>query len=209
MAGFYNRSLEISMKAVIGCAFLYGSITFYIPGKPYMRGFYCNDQTINKPFLSSTVPSFVLGLVSVSTVALSILFIELYQFIHYTERKSHISDIKGDIISRTMYHPVYRKFVKVFAVYYTCASMQEFFVDVVKYSVGVLRPHFLTACNPDFTLLNCTNPDGTAKYIFGDEYCRWTVDDKYRIETRLSFPSGHASHAGIPFYICSSYTTLV
>lgn len=49
-------------------------------------------------------------------------------------------------------------------------AVTQCLTDIIKYSVGRLRPHFLTVCNPDFSLIHC----GTETHpIYVTEYsCR-------------------------------------
>ena len=84
--------------------------------------------------------------------------------------------------------------------------------DVAKYSVGRLRPHFLTLCNPDY---NNVCFDEEAYYSDGEEELLNEFYQKYVNESdvcdnekshllheaRLSFISGHASFS---FY-CATF----
>lgn len=193
MGRLRGRHVVIVINTILCVAFLFGLLAFFLAGKPYVRGFYCNDQTISKPFIHSTIPSVTLVIISVAMLVVAILVIEFT--IHYTERKPKSTNGKGGCVSRTIKHPVFRRFVEVFAAYVLCVGAQQFAVDIGKYTVGRLRPHFLSICNPDYSKFNCTNPDGTDAYIVGDQYCRWTVGGKYPKDSRLSFPSGHSSMA--------------
>ncbi|MBW02976.1 Phospholipid phosphatase 3, partial [Eschrichtius robustus] len=65
-----------------------------------------------------------------------------------------------------------------------CAISQSF-TDIAKVSIGRLRPHFLSVCNPDFSQINCSEG-----YIQNYK-CRGN-DSKVQ-EARRSFFSGHAS----------------
>ena len=82
--------------------------------------------------------------------------------------------------------------------------------DVAKYSVGRLRPHFLTLCNPDYDNIcydeEAYYSDGEddfvnefyQKYVNGSEACN---NSHLLHEARLSFMSGHASFS---FY-CATF----
>ena len=64
-------------------------MTFYLFGKPYKRGFFCNDESLHHPFQDSTVTSSMLyvigGLLPVATVShLPLLPLKLHTCIHYT-----------------------------------------------------------------------------------------------------------------------------
>lgn len=36
------------------------------------------------------------------------------------------------------------------------AAMSQSLTDIAKYSIGRLRPHFLSVCDPDWSKINCT-----------------------------------------------------
>merc|ERR1712165_439829 len=58
--------------------------------------------------------------------------------------------------------------------------------DTIKVTVGRLRPHFLSVCNPNVT---CSSYDAT----YHTDYVCQNVTAKDENDARLSFPSGHAS----------------
>ena len=49
-------------------------------GKPYHRGFFCDDESISKPFKDSTVSSSVAGVVGIILPMLAIVVIEMPKF---------------------------------------------------------------------------------------------------------------------------------
>ncbi|XP_041358648.1 phospholipid phosphatase 3-like [Gigantopelta aegis] len=75
----------------------------------------------------------------------------------------------------------------------------EAFTEVIKHSIGRLRPNFFDVCKPEFNNINCST-----RYI--TEYtCMNTEFSEREIrESRLSFPSGHASFG----MFCAVYTAL-
>ncbi|KAG0726125.1 Phospholipid phosphatase 1 [Chionoecetes opilio] len=76
-------------------------------------------------------------------------------------------------------------YASVGAFLFGCACSQ-LTTDIAKYSVGRLRPHFISICKPDWSKINCN-----LTYI---DPIPCTNDDAHRMkESRLSFPSGHAS----------------
>lgn len=62
--------------------------------------------------------------------------------------------------------------------------------DVIKFTVGRLRPNFIAVCMPQWDKLDCTNH----AYII---QANCTGDEKIVRDARLSFPSSHAS---VSFY---------
>ena len=73
------------------------------------------------------------------------------------------------------------------------------FTEIAKYSIGRLRPHFLTVCNPEYTDDLCRDPNNPQYTRFvienQDELCRLENGhtEKHLKEARLSFLSGHSS----------------
>ena len=86
----------------------------------------------------------------------------------------------------------FRWLCTVYVSFLVGAVVTTILTNVGKYTVGRLRPHFLAVCKPDFSKLNCTT--GFQKNFITNYEC--TGDEHQINEARLSFPSGHSSHAG-------------
>ncbi|XP_069088703.1 phospholipid phosphatase 3 isoform X2 [Pleurodeles waltl] len=178
-----NNSKKSSKKVVLICLDVFCLIMVTIPAavmntssyiKPYKRGFYCSDDSIQYPLLKSTVPTPVLLAVGVLLTFISIIIGEFYR-IHYLKERTH-SFIQNPYIAAL--------YKQVGCFIFGC-SISQSFTDIAKVSVGRLRPHFLAVCNPDFNQINCT-----LGYI-EDYECRET--ESKVMEARKSFFSGHAS----------------
>lgn len=66
------------------------------------------------------------------------------------------------------------------------ALASQTLTDIAKYSIGRLRPHFISVCDPN---VNCDEPRNKYRYI--EDYSCLT-SDRLR-DSRLSFMSGHSS----------------
>ncbi|KAF7217322.1 phospholipid phosphatase 1 isoform X1 [Nothobranchius furzeri] len=142
--------------------------------RPYQRGFFCNDESISYPFHSSTITSTVLYSVGLTLPIVSMVVGEcLLVYLHRLKSKSSF----GSYVAR-----VY----KAIGTFLFGAAMSQSLTDIAKYSIGRLRPHFLNACKPDWSLINCS----AGAYI---ESFTCTGDPKMANEGRLSFYSGHSS----------------
>ena len=81
------------------------------------------------------------------------------------------------------------------------------FTEIAKYSIGRLRPHFLTVCNPEYTEELCRDPNSPEYTRFvienQDEICRLENGhtEKQLKEARLSFLSGHSSFS----FFCATF----
>ncbi|KAK3565740.1 hypothetical protein QTP86_015000, partial [Hemibagrus guttatus] len=65
------------------------------------------------------------------------------------------------------------------------AAISQSLTDIAKYTIGRLRPHFLSICKPNWSLVDCKSG-----YI---ENFSCTGDKTLVTEGRLSFFSGHSS----------------
>ena len=73
-------------------------------------------------------------------------------------------------------------------------SLNGVITEVGKVWGGRLRPFFLLACNPDYSLFNCTDDLGNHLYISNVSVCQ-PENPQDVLEARKSWPSGHASSA--------------
>ena len=80
------------------------------------------------------------------------------------------------------------------------ALASQTLTDIAKYSIGRLRPHFISVCVPN---VNCDEPRNKYRYI--EDYSCLT-SDRLR-DSRLSFMSGHSSFSAYcAVYIAVSTT---
>jgi phosphatidate phosphatase len=70
--------------------------------------------------------------------------------------------------------------------------------EIGKRWVGRLRPHFISVCNPNLNVLNCSTSSVSGVYYnpiyTGGSFCQNTDLTAIR-EARFSFPSGHSSYS--------------
>ena len=175
------KTLLIVINVVLCFSFGFGALVFYKTGKPFMRGFYFNDESLSKPFLKNTVSSTLVILVSFGMCLASFIIIEAHK-----------------INRRTLFHSKQWiiEILILCCVYLLGAGITVFTTDIGKYTIGRLRPHFYSVCNLDWSSLNCTDQYGMKSFIVGDKYCR-TSDLSRLKDARLSFPSGHSSFSGM------------
>ena len=177
--------VDLLCLGAVGLAIL----IFKLVVPPYRRGFYCDDDTINKPYKESTVPSTVLYSVGFSLAFLVIFVTEWYNY-----RNNKRSGIKSmeyvDFnLGPLKLKPPLTQFCRLSISVIFGGLTTVFVTDVGKYTVGRLRPHFLTICKaPPSVFINCSH-----NFITND-VC--TGDPDLLREGRLSFPSGHASFSG-------------
>lgn len=150
---------------------------------PFKRGFFRDDDSLKYPFKQSTIPSVMLYTIGFLVPAGLIILTEWI----IVKRIYRHGSPKGT--GRSVYFSWCHNVYKVLALFAFGGAMTHLTTNILKYSVGRLRPHFIYVCQPDWSLVN-----DTSGYIQGDEICM-TTDRTLLNEARLSFPSGHASIA--------------
>lgn len=156
---------------------------------PFHRGFYCNDESLRYPYKPSTVKSTYLY-VAIVLISLMIFLVELginySKHRHKMESPMYQCDIKLPSI-------VINSYKNMGYFLFGCAAQQTA-TNIGKFSIGRLRPHFFSMCQPNFTDINCLDKSGHYRYITEYECTGVTDDNTYDITNmRKSFPSGHAS----------------
>lgn len=162
---------------------------------PYQRGFFCDDENLKHPYKEQTVP-IVICVAIWATV--SVIFIVVVETIrNYAELRCKRNPRRGKPIrdNRTPWIAVelYRHFG-----YFSLGALTTLlFTELAKYTVGRLRPHYLTLCDPELTEELCKDQWGYNKFVTESEdvICRNMTEEKEKKlhEARLSFLSGHSS----------------
>jgi len=162
--------------------------------EPFHRGFYCDDQNLKHPYSEQTVPiALAVGL----WAAVCVFFIIVVETLRSLAEKGSRPWRKPFRNNRTPWIAVelYRQFG-----YFTLGALTTLlFTELAKYTIGRLRPHYLTVCNPELTDELCKDEFGYQKFVTRPEaeICRGlsegTATEKQLHEARLSFLSGHSS----------------
>ncbi|XP_077173401.1 LOW QUALITY PROTEIN: phospholipid phosphatase 3-like [Paroedura picta] len=196
-AAFRNAKERKTLVALDVACLLTASVPFFLCElglvSPVRRGFFCNDSSISYPLRhSETVGDAVLISVGLLITSLAITVGETYR-VHHFPRSSH------SIVPNPYVVALYQE---IGAFLFGCAAGQSL-TNMAKVAVGRLRPHFLAACRPNLTHLDCS-----AGYV--EKYsCTGRVSEEKK--ARKSFYSGHASFAMysmmyLVFYLQARFT---
>ncbi|XP_075215522.1 putative phosphatidate phosphatase [Lycorma delicatula] len=163
-------------------------LVFEFIAKPYKRGFFCGDSSIFYPYHESTVSNGLLATVALSIPIIVVVLCEgIRLFESSTPRDSW----------RTVGMRLAASCYDLGGMYLLGAGLSQLTVNIAKYLVGRLRPHFMAVCIPD---VNCSL---LLPYVYVTNYT-CTGDEHLSTEARLSFPSGHAA---LSFY-AALYTVI-
>lgn len=185
------RKMVCVVVVDIICILLVGipCLLLNLVGEPYMRGFFCSDETIRHPYQESTVSTFLLITISYALPSIIILLVE-------TALLKHSDTFSGARLAREMYNTL--------GLFMFGSMVNQLLTDTSKFTIGRLRPHFISVCQPDLefsesvcgtvedpryiTHFNCTGSDSSALH-----------------DMRLSFVSGHASLSSYSMWFCILY----
>ncbi|KAE9552227.1 hypothetical protein FO519_004571 [Halicephalobus sp. NKZ332] len=129
-----------------------------------------------------------LALVVVPTIILIETACEKYRYGRYESRLPIKFECNGFIIPGVIV-----RFVRFFLISQLGFMIEIFMLNITKYSVGRLRPHFLAVCKPSVNTSTIASCGDAATYI--QHYICLGKDQALIKDARLSFFSGHTSHA--------------
>ncbi|KAL3090052.1 hypothetical protein niasHS_006504 [Heterodera schachtii] len=178
-------------------AIVFGAIGFSLKFifKPVVRGFSCGDLSINLPSIAKeTVPLKYFYLIAIPFTFLVVTIGEMCLHMDPDERLCFKSACQWNFDRRLC------QMARFISIWLLGIAVDLFCVNLVKLSVGGLRPDFIEQCYPtDLKYRNgvdgCrTNNDST--HFFYLYTCQRLDDNNAKIlDSRRSFYSGHASTA--------------
>lgn len=186
-------------------------------GKPFLRGFQCDDESIRYPYKDSTISS---GVCYSIGSGLNIFLILLVEYLNLADSNKDVQNASAlEIASRgndKLQVKVYLWNVYCrLLVWFFGAISSELITDITKFTAGRLRPHFIELCKPmvmdgaqELPLADyCRQAHNPYEYIT-NFYCTGGTPHMQR-DARLSFLSGHSSYSAYSatfavFYIQST-----
>ncbi|KAI0989160.1 hypothetical protein GJ496_009743 [Pomphorhynchus laevis] len=154
---------------------------------PFKNGYSCDDTSIMRDIRTETISEGLLVGITVLYVLISLIANEVIWWI--LDRKKELSGgrilFNRKIITRTYL------FIEVIVVFTMGYLIEGIFVEVLKISVGALRPNYIQQCIPIFANESISNSCAihASIYIGSNEYtCK---NSKTIADYRKSFPSNH------------------
>ncbi|CAG5129132.1 unnamed protein product, partial [Candidula unifasciata] len=126
-----------------------GIIAIQFGSKPYKRGFFCDDESITHPFLEDTIS---VSLAACIGIFLPLVVIILLEFLLRKKGRGYTVSINKTVGKASWIYGTYNTII----VFVFGVAVTQFLTEVGKNSIGRLRPHFLTLCNPDWKKVNCS-----------------------------------------------------
>jgi phosphatidate phosphatase len=171
---------------------------FYLSFKPFKRGFFCDDESISHPYKDDTVTIGTVIIIGLLLPIAGIMICEIIYFAQLRKKSWKEAEIWPKYLGNKKLPSIINNILIGFGNFFAGLAVTLAFTEMGKIMVGRLRPHFLDACQPDWSLINCTivqsNGFIKSRYVDDDNICRPTNEKKYW-DSRKSFPSGHSSVA--------------
>ncbi|XP_078572451.1 phospholipid phosphatase 1-like isoform X1 [Branchiostoma floridae x Branchiostoma japonicum] len=183
MCGFPKNLVYVFVDLVCVLIVALPIIILKFAGQPSQRGFFCDDQTISYPFHESTVPTWMLVIFGGGIPVLCMLVGEAVFIFRSTKSE-------GEETKKFPFLPYFVRVYKTVGIFLFGVLSTQCLTDIFKFTIGRLRPNFLSVCAPDYSTFNCT--DDMGRYVYVTDYV-CTGDPQETKESRLSFVSGHAS----------------
>ena len=171
------------------CVLFFAIVLVHIYAEPVVRGFYCNDTDIFNPYMDDIVSFMVVVTFGTLWPLFCIIVIELFNsnIVKCFRKKIIIPASSRKQFAVSVSHAA--------SLFILGLNLTLLITEIGKKLVGRLRPHFISVCQPNYSILNCTttrNSNTIYNYIdTSGSFC--TNSDKAVKEARLSFPSGHSS----------------
>ena len=176
--------------------------------EPFRRGFFCSDVSIRYPVVEDTLST---GRVVISFGFMLILIVFVGEWLKSSVGMLDVGESSVIRKTKTGTKPFIwiqkyltpRKWffsaLKFFFVYMWAVLASQVLVNILKHSLGTLRPNFFARCNPN---VKCQNED--EQFLYHTEYVCQGITSKEEASLRTSFPSGHSAFSATTalFLVC-------
>lgn len=186
MAPRHNLAVTVAFHMVCLAAVGVPVLALFAAGKPFKRGFFCDDESLMYPFRESTVTSNMLYLFGTFIPVLTMLIVEMLR--GWTQVPETLATSSRPFL-RWRVPPVLQVLYVMVGVFVFGAASSQLITDIAKYTIGRLRPHFFDLCQVENLKQLCANPH---TYVEKFE-CTANISKHLRKELGLSFMSGHSS----------------
>ncbi|PFH38240.1 PAP2 superfamily protein [Besnoitia besnoiti] len=180
-----KMQLVVVILQILGVFGVAGYCAFASVVDPVSVGFFCNDDSIRFPLLPQTVPALEASMIVILIPTVLIILVDTTTWVMYGERFGRYVNL------------VFCRPSSILALYYQSLGGFVFamlscyaITFTAKISVGRLRPHFLSVCQPDWKDITCSDASG---FLYVDNFVCLGTDKAAIKEARVSFPSSHSS----------------
>lgn len=171
--------------------------------KPYKRGFFCNDESLQYPYRESTISTVFLVTTVLAVPSSVMLVVELFKQLSPAANEKRKSPHQGSMgsngggggsksgcrIGERLMHCYMQIGYYLFGLALCLVS-----THITKYTVGRLRPHFFAVCQPQLPDgSTCKDSFNYGRYIEEYECMGQNHTTTTMAQLGQSFPSGHAS----------------
>uniref|UniRef100_A0A0K8URV0 Putative phosphatidate phosphatase n=2 Tax=Bactrocera latifrons TaxID=174628 RepID=A0A0K8URV0_BACLA len=184
----------ISDFLILGCVAL-PVLAFHLWGTPYKRGFFCGDKSLKHPFKKNTVDNWMLFLMCF-VIPISLITTVEFFLSHYnrTHGLCNVTFQRYFFCGLEIADWIVESYKKIGLLIFG-SGVGQLTMDIAKYSIGRLRPHFFAVCQPAMTDGSTCNDSVNADRYIEEFICTGNATPRMLKQMSLSFPSGHSSFA--------------
>ncbi|CAF0986674.1 unnamed protein product [Rotaria sp. Silwood1] len=164
--------------------------------KPFTRGFFCSDTSIQYPYNVNTIPTYAAVILSIVLPMLWMWITEFCKRFYFTwyPGQKFITRLEFSETRRIYISPFIRNLYMLTVIFFYGYLSTWVLTEIAKNFVGELRPHFRAVCNPTYNCSAVTSLNQFNTYLqYGTDYTCQNTDVSAVREARRSFFSGHAS----------------
>jgi len=181
-----KKILLVAVNVVICLSYGFFVLMFNQLATPFIRGYYCNDESISKPFKESSISSTNVVIISCILGLICFIYSDIHNFMLAQSNDSSSFCLRLKRNKKTFL----RNLLVNVLIYALGMGLNMFITDI----------HFYDVCKPNWSMMNCTNSDNMNTFFIGDQHCT-NKDNSWRFkDARLSFPSGHSSYSGLHIF---------
>ncbi|XP_050023737.2 putative phosphatidate phosphatase isoform X3 [Dermacentor andersoni] len=181
-----NLALTVAVHFLCLCAVGVPILVLFLVGKPFKRGFFCDDESLRYPFRDSTVTSPMLYSYG---ILIPIIVMTVLEGMRAMLRVHETIATSKKLLYKWKVPSSLQVLYMLVGVFLMGAAISQLLTDIAKYTIGRLRPHFFDLCQPVNLKVLCAKP-----YTYVENFtCGSNATEHQLKEMRLSFMSGHSS----------------
>ncbi|CAF4108573.1 unnamed protein product [Rotaria magnacalcarata] len=162
-------------------------ITHFV-AKPFTRGFFCSDTSIQYPNQDNTIPTSAAVILSIGLPIIWMWITEICKQIYFKiyEKQMYVTYVEISYVRTIFVYPLIRNLYMLTIIFFYGYLATWVLTEIAKNFVGELRPNFLAVCQPTYNCSAVTSLSQFHSYLqYGSNYTCQNTDDSAVRDARL------------------------